>query len=94
MKHWSNNKKLEMSQEKLQLIAAASATSTHKVKWLGFWNSSFHSRQAVHFPAKGFTDRDLESWLNKATFWAGVSKQRPFALLMFILIKILLGHDI
>jgi hypothetical protein len=66
-----------MSLKKLQFIATASAASTHKVRWLGFWNSSFHSRQAVYFLAKGFTDRDLESWLNKASFSAGISKQKP-----------------
>jgi hypothetical protein len=27
---------------------------------------------AVHFPAKGFKTEELESWLNKASFWAGV----------------------
>jgi hypothetical protein len=66
-----------MSLEKLQLIATASAAPTYKVRWLKFWNSSFHSRQAVHFPTKGFTDKNLEGWLKKASFWAGVSKKRP-----------------
>jgi hypothetical protein len=60
-KHWSNNEKPEMSLEKLQLIATASAAPQFKVRWLQFWNSGIHSRQVVHFPPKGFTDKDLES---------------------------------
>jgi hypothetical protein len=48
-----------MSLEKLQLIATACAALHFKVRWLQFWNSSIHSRQAVHFPPKGFIDKDL-----------------------------------
>jgi hypothetical protein len=77
MKHWSNNEKPEMSLEKLQLIATACAAPRFKVRWLENWNLGVHSRQTVHFPPKGFTDRDLEAWLNKASFWAGVSNQAP-----------------
>jgi hypothetical protein len=61
-----------MSLERLQLIATIVAASSYKVKWLRFWNSSFHSCEAFHFPAKGFTDKELEAWLNKASFWVGV----------------------
>jgi hypothetical protein len=77
-KHWSNNKKLEISLEKLQLIATACAAPQFKVRWLENWNSSVHSRQVVHFPPKGFTEKDLEAWLNKASFWARVSNQAPY----------------
>jgi hypothetical protein len=52
-----------MTLEKLQLIATTSATPQFKVRWLEFWNLGVYSRQAVHFLLKGFTDRDLESWL-------------------------------
>jgi hypothetical protein len=68
-----------MSLEKLQLIATACATPHFKARWLQFWNSGSHFRQVVHFPPKGFTDRELESWLNRASFWAGVINQSHFA---------------
>jgi hypothetical protein len=68
-----------MSLEKLQLIATACAAPHFKVRWLLFWNSGIHSRQAVHFPPKGFTDREFEPWLNRASFWVGVSNQSHFA---------------
>jgi hypothetical protein len=71
-KHWSNNEKPEMTLERLQLIATAVAPHHHKARWLSFWNSSIHTREALHFPAKGFKTNDLESWLKKASFWAGV----------------------
>ena len=67
-----------MTLEKLQLIATASASPPFKVRWLEQWNSSAHSRQAVHFPAKGCTEKELEAFLNKASFWAGVSIQSPY----------------
>jgi hypothetical protein len=67
-----------MTLEKLQLLATATASPPFKVRWLEQWNSSTHSRQAVHFPAKGFTEKELESFLNKASFWAGVRIQSPF----------------
>jgi hypothetical protein len=55
-----------MTLEKLQLIAMATVAPHFKVRWLEFWNLGVHSRQVVHFPPKGFRDKDLESWLNKA----------------------------
>jgi hypothetical protein len=61
-----------MTLEKLQLIASATVAPPFKVRWREHWNSSAYSRQAVHFPSKGFIDKDLESWLNKASFWPGV----------------------
>jgi hypothetical protein len=76
-KHWSNCEKPEMTLERLQLIAIAVAAPPHKVRWLCSWNSTSSTLEAFHFPAKGFLDKDLESWLNKATFWAGVSDQCP-----------------
>ena len=59
---------------KLQLIATACVAPQFKVRWLENWNSSVHSCQAVHFPPKEFTNKDFEAWLNKASFWAGVSR--------------------
>jgi hypothetical protein len=67
-----------MTLEKLQLIATAFASPPFKVRWLEQWNSSAHSRQAVYFPSKGFTDKELESWLNRASLWAGISIQSPY----------------
>jgi hypothetical protein len=68
-----------MTLEKLQLIATTSASPPFKVRWLEHCNSSAHSRQAIHFPSKGFTNKELEAWLNKASFRAGVSIQSPYA---------------
>jgi hypothetical protein len=70
-KHWSNTEKPEMTLERLQLIATTVAASLHKVRWLTFWNLGTHTREVLHFPAKGFTEKELEAWLNRASFWAG-----------------------
>ena len=64
-----------MSLEKLELIAMACVAPEFKFRWLQHWNSSIHTRQVVHFPRKGFTEKDFEGWLKKASFWAGVSTQ-------------------
>jgi hypothetical protein len=66
-----------MSLEKLQLITTTVAPSPHKVRWLKHWNSGLYTREALHFPAKGFTDKELEAWLNRASFWAGVRDLFP-----------------
>ena len=66
------NEKPEVTLDRLQLIAVALTPHHHKVRWLSFWNSSTHTREALHFPAKGFKTEELETWLNKASFWAGV----------------------
>lgn len=67
-----------MTLEKLQSIATASASPPFKVRWLEYWNSSPHSCQAVYFPAKGFTEKELDSFLEKASFWAGLIIQSPY----------------
>jgi hypothetical protein len=66
-----------MTLERLQLIATAVAAPLHKVRWLTFWNSRTHTREALHFLTKGFTEKELEAWLNRASFWAGVKDHYP-----------------
>jgi hypothetical protein len=61
-----------MCLEKLQYFATAVASPSFKAQWLKWWNSSIHTREALHFLPKGFTNKDLEPWLNKASFWARV----------------------
>src|SRR5450759_3787772 len=72
-KHWSHNLKAEMNLDKLQLIATAAVSSSAKVQWLMWWNSSTLTREALRFPKNPFSDKEFESWLNKASFWSGVS---------------------
>jgi hypothetical protein len=60
-----------MTLERLQLIATSVATPLHKIRWLIFWNSGTHTREALHFPSKGFTKKELEAWLNRASFGLG-----------------------
>jgi hypothetical protein len=62
-----------MTLEKLQYIATTVMPPSFKTRWLMWRNSNVHTREALHFPSKGFTDKDLEPWLNKASFWARVS---------------------
>jgi hypothetical protein len=66
-----------MTLERLQLIATSVGTPPHKIRWLTFWNSGTHTCEALHFPAKGFTEKELEAWLNRASFWVGVRYHCP-----------------
>ena len=66
-----------MTLDKLQMIATAIAAPAQKVRWLQQWNSSSMTREVLHFPAKGFTEKDFEPWLNRASFWAGVRDHCP-----------------
>jgi hypothetical protein len=67
------NLKPKMTLDKLQLIATIVVSSNFKIRWLTWWNSGVHMRSALHFPATPFSDKDFESWLNQAVFWAGIS---------------------
>jgi hypothetical protein len=72
-RHWSYNLKPEMTLDKLQLIAIVVVPASFKVRWLSWWNSSALSREALHFPAKPISDKKLEAWLTKASFYVGVT---------------------
>jgi hypothetical protein len=73
IKHWSNNNKSKMTLEKLQYITTTMVSPSFKARWLKWWNSSVHTREALYFLPKGFTVKDLEPWLNKVSFWTRVS---------------------
>jgi hypothetical protein len=62
-----------MTLNKLQLIATAIISSNFKVHWLTWWNSGVHTQSALYFPVTPFSDKDFESWFNRAAFWAGIS---------------------
>jgi hypothetical protein len=66
-----------MTLERLQLIATIVAASPHKIRWLTFWSSGTHTREAFHFLAKEFTEKKLEAWLNRASFWASLRNHCP-----------------
>jgi hypothetical protein len=73
--HWSNNLRLEMRLDKLQLITTAIVATTFKIRWLRWWNSNSMIWNAKNFPNRPMSDKELESWPNKASFYAGVSSQ-------------------
>jgi hypothetical protein len=72
-RHLSNNLKPEMTLDKLQLIATAAVGATFKVIWLRWWNSSSMTWDAKHFLPRPVFDKELEYWLNKASFYVGMS---------------------
>jgi hypothetical protein len=72
-----------MTLEKLQYIATAVVSPSFKTRWLMWWNSSVHICEALYFPSKGFTDKNLEPWLNKASFWAGVFNLNSSIIVVF-----------
>jgi hypothetical protein len=59
--------------DQVQYIAIAVVSSSFKARRLKWWTSSVQTREALHFPPKGFTDKDLEPWLNKASFGTRIS---------------------
>jgi hypothetical protein len=68
-----NATQLELTLEKLQLIATTSVTPYHKLRWLRWWNSSIHTRKAVRFPLKLVNEDRLNTFILRAAWWAGVS---------------------
>ena len=73
-RHYSahHSQKIEMTLEKLQLIATAAVEPEYKVRWLKWWNSGRFNREAIRFPKSPASEDTLKPWLNKAVFWAGV----------------------
>ncbi len=73
-RHYSSHhsQKIEMTLEKLQLIATAAVEPEYKVRWLKWWNSGSFNREAIRFPKSPASEDNLKIWLNKAAFWAGV----------------------
>lgn len=64
---------LELTLEKLQLIATAKASPSSKIKWLQFFNASPATREARRLPPKLINEERLTIFLAKACWWAGVS---------------------
>lgn len=78
-RHWSLYAVQELTLDKLQLIATANATPSHKVKWLTWLNSSAPTREARRFPPRPANDDKITSFLSKACWYAAVSSiSSPF----------------
>lgn len=65
--------KVEMTLEKLQVIATAEASSKAKARWLRWWNGSESSRKTNKFPPSPCSENTLIPWLHRAAFWSNVS---------------------
>jgi hypothetical protein len=68
-----NASQLELTLDKLQLIATSVVPPHHKLRWLKWWNSSVHTRGAVRFPLKPVNDERLNFFIVRAAWWGGVS---------------------
>ena len=62
-----------MTLDKLQLIGIGIVLVPYKAQWLTLWNSSNLSKEALHFPPKPVSEKDIDGWNNKASFCVGVS---------------------
>lgn len=71
-RHWSQFAVPELTLEKLQLIATANVSPTHKVKWLKWMNASAYSREARRFPPRPANEEKLQAFLTRACWFAGV----------------------
>lgn len=61
-----------MTIEKLQKVATASVEPRFKARWLHWWNLGSTLRTSFRFPGGDVKETVLDSWLNRATFWAQV----------------------
>ena len=63
----------DMTIEKLHKVSTATVAPRFKAKWLHWWNSPLTVRGANKFPSTSpVKEKTLDSWLNKASFWAQV----------------------
>lgn len=65
-KHWMTNEVLEMTLEKLQMIATCNTSPLQKTKLLKKWNSSMPSPEARRFPPRPISEEKLLPFLNKS----------------------------
>ena len=65
--------RIEMHLDKLQTIATTPVAATHKIMWLKWWNSGQAIRDTYFFPRPLCPESQLLPWLNRASFYAGVS---------------------
>ena len=63
-----------MTIERLQKVATSAVEPRFKARWLHQWNSPPFVRAAYRFPSPRFKDSALDQFLNRASFWAQVSK--------------------
>jgi len=62
--HYDNHPtKVEMSVDKLQLIATTKVSLNAKAKWVRWWNGSERSRKMVKFPPSPCYENALIPWL-------------------------------
>lgn len=71
-RHYSNISRPEMTLDKLSKIVPTAVDAKYKARWLRWWNSSPSLRASYRFLPPEFKEADLDPWLNKAAFWAGV----------------------
>ena len=69
---------LEMTLEKLQMVATCSMLGAQKAKILRWWNSSAPSREARKFPPKPVSENSLPLFLAKCIWYAGVRDKISF----------------
>jgi len=72
-KHWSAKEVLEMTLEKLLMVATCNTTHFDKIKFLKWWNSSIPSRDARYFPPRPVAESLLGLFLNRCVWYVGVS---------------------
>ena len=68
---------LEMTLEKLQMVATCNMPAVHKTKMLKWWNYSAPSREARKFQPKPVSKNLLPLFLAKCVWYEGVSELFP-----------------
>ena len=66
--------KVEMTLEKLQMVATAAVEPKYKVRWLKWWNSPSFVRSDLRFPKSPAGEDTLKKWMDRAAFWAGLEE--------------------
>ena len=76
--------KVEMSLEKLQMVATAAVEPKYKVRWLKWWNSSETVRKDLRFPKYPAGEDTLKKWMDRAALWAGIEESATQELVGYI----------
>lgn len=77
-KHWDTNDSPQMQLEKLHKLVLSQVDDQQKVKWLKIWNSGAARKGEEGFPTGTVSDKELELFLHKATYWYQVCISNHF----------------
>ena len=76
--------KVEISLEKLQIVATTAVEPKYKLRWLQWWNSSKNVRKDLKFPKYPTGKDTLKKWVDRTALWTKIDESATQELVRYI----------